>query len=408
MSAEQQFNSISRVFVSYSWDSLEHKQWVVNFAAKLRSDRLDVILDEWNLGPGDDKNFFMETSVTKSDFVLLVCTPNYAKKANERRGGVGYESMIITAEIAERIDQNKFIPVLRSGDFATALPCWIKSRVGVDLRGEQYSPDEYNKLLRALHRQPVVAPPLGQSPNFLQASSTPTGSETSSSALSQQDRDARFRKNGDPLGIMWHSTPFSQSVQPVTLADGPAIWLRVIPKEQTTRTWTMTELKDAGTKEGSWLLPFCGDTFRSLRADDGLGTYVSSTPTGDQAFAVAFAFETGEVWSIDTELLSYDKQIFFSDFAKRLTSRLPDYAGFLNRLGIAGPYRWIAGMTGVQGYGLSRPNRWDRPACVSDTVVADGLFSIGDDPKIALQPIFRRLFDKCGVLGPVSGPIAIE
>jgi uncharacterized alpha/beta hydrolase family protein len=56
----------------------------------------------------------MEESVEDSDFVLLICTPEYAKKANKRRGGVGYEAMIITGELADDIQTTKFIPVLRS------------------------------------------------------------------------------------------------------------------------------------------------------------------------------------------------------------------------------------------------------------------------------------------------------
>ena len=58
----------------------------------------------------------MEESIGTSDFVLIVCTPDYATKANDRTGGVGYEAMIITSQLAQRIRQNKFIPVLRSGE----------------------------------------------------------------------------------------------------------------------------------------------------------------------------------------------------------------------------------------------------------------------------------------------------
>jgi hypothetical protein len=53
----------------------------------------------------------MEQAVANSDFVIVVCTPNYAERANKRQGGVGYESIIVTAELAERMLTNKFIPV---------------------------------------------------------------------------------------------------------------------------------------------------------------------------------------------------------------------------------------------------------------------------------------------------------
>ena len=64
----------------------------------------------------------MEQAVAKSNFVIVVCTPTYAERANRREGGVGYESMVITAELAEHMLTNKFIPVLRKGivDFIPA------------------------------------------------------------------------------------------------------------------------------------------------------------------------------------------------------------------------------------------------------------------------------------------------
>ena len=41
----------TRVFVSYSWDSNEHKQWVKRLSTKLRSDGVDVTIDQWNTAP---------------------------------------------------------------------------------------------------------------------------------------------------------------------------------------------------------------------------------------------------------------------------------------------------------------------------------------------------------------------
>jgi hypothetical protein len=41
----------------------------------------------------------MESSTRDSDYVTLVCTPKYAKKANERSGGVGYETSVVTGEL---------------------------------------------------------------------------------------------------------------------------------------------------------------------------------------------------------------------------------------------------------------------------------------------------------------------
>ncbi len=39
------------IFISYSWDSEEHKEWVLNLANKLCDDGIDVILDRYHLRP---------------------------------------------------------------------------------------------------------------------------------------------------------------------------------------------------------------------------------------------------------------------------------------------------------------------------------------------------------------------
>lgn len=157
---------IPTLFIPYSWDSPGHKQWVLELSTRLRSKSgINVILDQWNLTPGKDTTIFMETNVSRSDFVLLICTPKYAEKANKRDGGVGYEAMIITGELASKTDQDKFIPVLREEDWDRSLPIWIRTKRGVDLRGAIYSDAEYESLVRAIHRE-SLAPPIGADPIF--------------------------------------------------------------------------------------------------------------------------------------------------------------------------------------------------------------------------------------------------
>lgn len=156
-----------RTFISYSWDGQDHQRWVVNLAERLRGESgVEVIFDAWHLKPGDDKLHFMEQAVSDSDFVVVVCTPTYAERANKRQGGVGYESMVITSELAEHILTNKFIPVLRKGAWDSSLPLYLKSRMGVNFSDEPYREDEYEKLLRVLHGEPIQPPPLGTRPIF--------------------------------------------------------------------------------------------------------------------------------------------------------------------------------------------------------------------------------------------------
>jgi hypothetical protein len=159
---------IPTAFISYSWESPEHREWVLRLAEKLRAQGgIDIILDRWNLPVGADRTHFMEQSIHGSDFILLVCTPTYADKSNNRTGGVGYEAMILTSQLAQQISQKKFIPILKMGDWDdSAIPIWLQSKFGVDLRGEPYSEDEYQILLRALYQAEEKAPPIGPRPTF--------------------------------------------------------------------------------------------------------------------------------------------------------------------------------------------------------------------------------------------------
>jgi hypothetical protein len=160
--------SVPTAFMSYSWDSPEHKDWVLRLAERLRKEGgVNVILDQWDLPIGGDRTHFMENSISTSDFVLLLCTPTYAQKSNARLGGVGYEATILTGHLAQQITQNKFIPVLRVGEWDdSSIPIWLQSKIGVDLRGESYSDEQYKLLLMTLHQAQKKAPPIGPKPNF--------------------------------------------------------------------------------------------------------------------------------------------------------------------------------------------------------------------------------------------------
>ena len=104
-----------KVFISYSHDSPEHKQWVSELSTKLRHKGVDAILDQWDLRLGDDPTLFMEIGVRDSDRVLVICTDSYVGKANAGEGGVGYERMIVTAQLVQNLGTNKFNPYNSSG-----------------------------------------------------------------------------------------------------------------------------------------------------------------------------------------------------------------------------------------------------------------------------------------------------
>jgi formylglycine-generating enzyme required for sulfatase activity len=158
-----------RCFISYSWDSESHKAWVRKLATRLRESGMDAILDQFDCSLGADLTTFMEKSVRETNFVLLVCTPNFAQKADAGVGGVGYEKAIVTGEIfAGEARETKFVPLLREGDAKESLPSYLKSRLFVDFRDYAVFENRLEELLRHFYGEPLYRkPPIGSRPKFI-------------------------------------------------------------------------------------------------------------------------------------------------------------------------------------------------------------------------------------------------
>ncbi|MFY4711162.1 toll/interleukin-1 receptor domain-containing protein [Burkholderia glumae] len=165
-------NKIPKAFLSYSHDSLDHKKWVLDLAIRLRSNGVESIIDQWSLGPGDDLPHFMEQNLAIADRVLMICTENYVKKANTGAGGVGYEKMIVTADLLRRIDSNKVIPLIRQSGTHT-VPTFLQSKLYLDFSRPDQMELAFDDLIRAIHGAPLyVAPPVSNNP-FVPVADTP-------------------------------------------------------------------------------------------------------------------------------------------------------------------------------------------------------------------------------------------
>ncbi len=164
MAEQNEAASPPKTFISYSWDDESHKGWVRDFASRLRRDGVDATIDQWAVIPGDRLPLFMEQAVRENSYVLIVCTAKYKEKSDARRGGVGYEGDIMTAEAYAKGNHRKFIPVLRQGDWATAIPSWLGGKYSIDLRDEPFSEAQYQDLLATLHNIRDQPPPLGAAP----------------------------------------------------------------------------------------------------------------------------------------------------------------------------------------------------------------------------------------------------
>ena len=155
---------IPKVFISYSHDSLGHKQWVLNLATRLRNNGIDAILDQWELEAGDDLPTFMEKHLSTSNYIIMICTERYVKKANKGDGGVGYEKMIITSNLLKNINENKIIPIIKQKGTHN-VPTFLKTKLFVDLSLDDEYEFNFDNLLRTIHKSPLlIKPKIGDNP----------------------------------------------------------------------------------------------------------------------------------------------------------------------------------------------------------------------------------------------------
>lgn len=160
MSQEQQ-----TVFISYTHDSLEHKDKVLRLADRLCSEGVDCHIDQYETSPPEGWARWMVNQVENADFVLVVCTEIYERRFNGKEEvgkglGAQWEGAVITQDLYDSAARNtKFIPIVFSSEDGNFIP--------KILRGATYygvgSEDGYDDLYRRLTDQRrVVKPTLGE------------------------------------------------------------------------------------------------------------------------------------------------------------------------------------------------------------------------------------------------------
>ncbi len=107
-----------KVLISYSHDSPEHEQRVLELSNRLRGDGIDCTIDQYVVVPEEGWTLWMERQVRDSNFVLMVCTHTYYRRvADEEEPGKGlgirWEGRLIyQALYGEGRSNTKFILVL--------------------------------------------------------------------------------------------------------------------------------------------------------------------------------------------------------------------------------------------------------------------------------------------------------
>lgn len=154
-----------KVFISYSWDDEEHIEWTKKLANYLIKNGVDAHIDRYDLEIGDRLPQFMEQEITNADYVLVICTPNYKEKANNRKSGVGYEGHIIAGELFQNQNERKFIPIIRKGQIDECFPTYLIGKLGINFKNDDKFEESLKDLLATIYGQ-KSKPKLGSMPAF--------------------------------------------------------------------------------------------------------------------------------------------------------------------------------------------------------------------------------------------------
>ncbi len=193
-----------KLFISYSWSSPEHIKRVLNLATYLRESGVDVIFDKWDLKEGADSIAFMESMVTNPDIkkVIIVCDKQYAEKTDGRNGGVGTEAQIISHEIYDKQNQDKFVAVIfeKNENGEPYLPTYCKSRIYIDMSDSELYNNNVEQVFRWIFNKPLYPKPnLGRIPAFLEETESIS---LGTSYLYKQAMDALHNGQSNAKGVL--------------------------------------------------------------------------------------------------------------------------------------------------------------------------------------------------------------
>jgi tetratricopeptide (TPR) repeat protein len=153
--------SPTRVFISYSHDSSEHMNAVLDLANRLRKEGVDCWIDQYVRSPSEGWPKWCDDQIETAKFVLVVCTEPYLRRFRGKEDlgkgrGVTFEGSIITQELYNSQGKNdKFIPIVLAAGHLEHIPILLQGASNYDVS----TTEGYDELYFGILGQPRVALP---------------------------------------------------------------------------------------------------------------------------------------------------------------------------------------------------------------------------------------------------------
>ena len=156
--------SLIKVFISYTQESVRHSRQVLALTNQLRQSGFNCDIDQYHAN--QDWPTWMEKSIAKAHYVLIVCTPVYLRRWNhEEKAKVGlgaqWESLLARQLLYVAAGRNhKFVPGVFKKDHLLSIPIPLTGVTRIDLFRKSGFVSLQRRLLNI---PPAVKPPVATS-----------------------------------------------------------------------------------------------------------------------------------------------------------------------------------------------------------------------------------------------------
>ena len=131
--------------ISYAHETHKHNYQVLDLAKQLRTEGVDCEMDKFVVSPPEGWPIWMQKTIDKSDFIIVVCTAIYMRRfeGNEAAGtgkGAVWEGRLIQQILYDEGGNNRVIPIVFDLSDTVYIPSVLKNATYYDVSTEYRLP----------------------------------------------------------------------------------------------------------------------------------------------------------------------------------------------------------------------------------------------------------------------------